>query len=287
MDTRVKGDTKLFASIGDPVKHSLSPQIHNSIFSLNNLNNLHMVLKIQEEELEKYLILLRQNFTGLSVTKPHKQNIIKYLDEIDEDADKFKSVNTIKIEDGLLKGYSTDGYGFIKALELHDIDIKDKDILLIGAGGAASVISFEILRLGGNLTITNRTIDKAVELKEDLSKYYDSNKINICKKEDLDCGYFGIINATPIGMYPNIGESPIKEDIIEGTNFVFDLIYNPESTLLLDYSKKYGCKSINGLSMLFYQGVRAQEIWTDIKLDEKVLLDIKEEIEDYIRKVNE
>lgn len=284
MDTRVKGDTKLFASIGDPVMHSISPQIHNSIFSLNGLNNVHIPLKIAKDELEKYIALIRNNFTGISVTKPHKQNIIKYLDYIDADADKFKAVNTVKIENGLLKGFNTDGYGFIKSLELYDIDVKDKRILLIGAGGAARVIGFEILRLGGKLTITNRTINNAVSLMEDLSQHWDRDKINICPIEDLGCGYFGVINATPVGMYPNIGESPIRGSILNGTSFVFDLIYNPESTLLLDYARDSGCKCINGFSMVFYQAVKAQEIWTDKTMDKESLLIIKEEIEAYLRK---
>lgn len=284
MDIRVKGDTNLFASIGDPVVHSISPQIHNSIFSMNSLNNVHIPLKIAKNELEKYIVCIRNNFTGISVTKPHKQNIIKYLDQLDNDADKFKAVNTVKIENGLLKGFNTDGYGFVKSLELYDIDVNDKNILLIGAGGAARVIGFEILRLGGKLTIANRTVNNAAALMEDLSLHWDRDKINICPIEDLNCGYFGVINATPIGMYPNLGESPVKKSILKGSSFVFDLIYNPESTLLLDYSRELGCKCINGFSMVFYQAVKAQEIWTDRIIDKESLLIIKEEIEAYLRK---
>lgn len=284
MDIRVKGDTKLFASIGDPVMHSISPQIHNSIFSMNNLNNIHIPLKITKNELDSYITCIRNNFTGISVTKPHKQDIMKYLDYIDDDAHKFKAVNAVKIEDGSLKGYNTDGYGFVKTLELYDIDVKDKKVLLVGAGGAASVIAFEILRLGGKLTIANRTINNAVKLKEDLSQYWDQDRINVCSIEDLDHGYFGVINATPIGMHPNIGESPIKKSVLKGTIFVFDLIYNPESTLLLDYSRDQGCKCINGFSMLFYQAIKAQEIWTGRTMEKDSLLSIKEEIEAYLRK---
>ncbi|OZV13097.1 hypothetical protein CIW83_06080 [Tissierella sp. P1] len=201
MDIRVKGDTKLFASIGDPVMHSISPQIHNSIFSLNSLNNVHIPLRIPKNCLESYVICIRGNFAGISVTKPHKQDIIKYLDYMAPEADKYKAVNTVKIEDGLLKGFNTDGYGFIKSLELHDIDVKDKNILLIGAGGAARVLGFEILGLGGKLTIANRTINNAVRLMEELSQYWPRDKISICPIKELSHGYFGVINATPIGMY--------------------------------------------------------------------------------------
>ena len=283
MDIRVKGDTRLFASIGDPVMHSISPQIHNSIFSTNGLNNIHIPMKIVKGELEEYIACIRNNFTGVSVTKPHKQDIIKYLDYIDDDADKFNAINVIKIENGLLKGFNTDGYGFTKSLELYDIDVKDKEILLLGSGGAARVIAFEILRLGGKLTIANRTIDNAVMLAGELSQYWDIDKINILPIKDLNCGYFGIINATPVGMYPDIEKSPIKKEILKGSSFVFDLIYNPEITLLLDYARDLDCKYINGFSMLFYQAIKAQEIWTDRITDEKDLLMIKKEIETYLK----
>lgn len=284
MDIRVKGDTKLFASIGDPVMHSISPQIHNSIFSLNSLNNVHIPLRIPKNCLESYVTCIRGNFAGISVTKPHKQDIIKYLDYMTPEADKYKAVNTVKIEDGLLKGFNTDGYGFIKSLELHDIDVKDKNILLIGAGGAARVLGFEILGLGGKLTIANRTINNAVRLMEELSQYWPRDKISICPIKELSHGYFGVINATPIGMHPNIGESPIENSIVKGANFVFDLIYNPERTLLLEYARSLDCKCINGFSMLFYQAIKAQEIWTNRTIDEETLLIIKKEIEDYIGK---
>lgn len=279
MNSRIKGDTKIFSSIGDPVNHSLSPQIHNSIFDLNNLNNVHIPIRITEENLEKYILMLRNNFTGLSVTKPHKQSIIPFLDQIDEEAKRYNAVNTIKIKDGLMIGYNTDGYGFVRSLELNNIDINNKDILLIGAGGAAGVLSFEILRLGGNLTISNRTIEKAENLKADLSKYWSQNKINVCKIEELKYGYFGIVNATPVGMFPNINEMPISENVLQNTNFVFDLIYNPSSTKLLQCARNYGCNCINGFSMLFYQAVKAQEIWTGSKSDEEALISIKCEIE--------
>ncbi len=283
MDTRVKGDTHIFASIGDPVKYSLSPQIHNSIFSLNHLNNIHLTFKIAEGDLENYIHIIRNNFSGISVTKPHKQSIIPYLDQIDEDAAKFQAVNAVKIENGLLKGYNTDGYGFVKSLELHNIDIDGKKILLIGAGGASRVLAFEILRLGGKLTITNRSLKNALKLKDDLLQYFNQEQVTICEMDDLTCGYFGIVNATPIGMAPDIGNAPIEEPILKGSNFVFDLIYNPERTLLLDYAKKEGCKCINGFSMLFYQAIKAQEIWTGKITDKAALLKVKEEIEEYLR----
>lgn len=285
MNFRIKGDTNLFASIGDPVFHSLSPQIHNSIFDLNNLNNVHLPLKITEENLEKYMVILRNNFTGLSVTKPHKQSIIPFLDHVDEDARRYNAVNTVIIKEGLMTGYNTDGYGFVRSLELNDIDINNKDILLIGSGGAAGVLSFELLKLGGNLTISNRTIEKARELKAELCKFWDHNKIKVCEIEELQSGYFGIVNATPVGMAPNIDEMVIREDVLKGTNFVFDLIYNPKTTKLLECAGKYGCKCINGFSMLFYQAVKAQEIWTGVVSDKEALIALKDEIEGYFNRL--
>jgi shikimate dehydrogenase len=286
MNSRVTGKTKLFASIGDPVEHSLSPEIHNSIFDLNNLNNVHLPIKITTENLEKYIIVLRNNFTGLSVTKPHKQKIIPYLDELDEEAKWYGAVNAIKVENGKMIGYNTDGHGFVRALESEGIDITGKKVLLIGAGGAASVVANELLKLGADLTISNRTIKKAEELKERLATRWDSERIKICKVDDLQSGYYGIVNATSVGMYPEINGMPIKEDVLKGASFVFDLIYNPYHTQLLQKAQAYGCKCINGFSMLFYQAVKAQEIWTGLTHDKDALVSLMNEIENYFHNMN-
>ena len=132
---------------------------------------------------------------------------------------------------------------------------------LLGSGGAGRVVAFEVLGSGGNLTIATRNIDRAKDLKRDLSKFYSAN-INTVQIDKIDQTFDIVVNSTPVGMYPNIDECPIDEAILQGSELVYDMIYNPYESKLLLLGKKVGAKTINGLPMLVYQGLRSLEIWT-------------------------
>jgi len=284
LNRRIKGNTKLFAVIGDPISHSISPEIHNTIFDRIQANNIYIPLKIKASELEQYIPVLRNNFAGFNVTIPHKQRIISYLDDLDERAKFYGAVNTVKVVDGRLIGYNTDGYGFIKSLEAEGIDITGKKVLLIGAGGAARVAAFEILQKGAFLTIANRTLEKAQNLKQELVSLLGIDRIDVCRLDEVDKGYFCIVNATPVGMWPEVDEMPIRDKVLKGAKVVYDMVYNPYRTKLLQYAEEYGCKGINGFPMLFYQAVKAQEIWADRYIGKELLFPIYEEIEAYLYK---
>lgn len=281
MNDRVKGNTKIYGVIGNPIEHSLSPEIHNSIFDKNHYNYIYIPLKIREEDLSDSIYTLKNNFQGFNITIPHKEKIIPYLDEVDREAQLYGAVNTVKVINGKMIGYNTDGYGFIKGFEMEGIDIKGKKVLLLGAGGAAKVAAYEILKKGAFLTIANRNREKAKRLKDQLISTTGIDKINICGIEDISGKYFCIVNATPIGMYPKIDEIPIDKGILEDVSVVYDMIYNPYETKLLRTAKEYGCKRMNGFSMLFYQALRAQEIWMDKDFDEKSFIKIYKEVERY------
>ncbi len=261
MKVDITSQTKLYGVIGDPISHSLSPVFHNYFLSQRNINGIYIPLKISSNNLASKLKLLKNNFSGFNLTIPHKENIMKYLDEIDDLAMEYGAVNTVKVVDNKLIGYNTDGVGFVKSLEYMNVNLKGKDVLLLGAGGAAKVIALEVIKLGGNLTIANRDIERALQVKNQITKLYDVS-INLVKLAELNSSFHVIINSTPIGMYPHINECPISSNLLEGTELVYDLIYNPYETKLLQLASKLGAKTINGLPMLIYQGLKSLEIWT-------------------------
>ncbi|KXG73860.1 shikimate dehydrogenase [Thermotalea metallivorans] len=281
MNTRINGHTKIYGVIGYPISHSLSPEIHNSIFDKNQENSIYIPLAVSPEELARTIPLLKNNFQGFNITIPHKETIISYLDEMDERAQWYGAVNTVKIIEGKMIGYNTDGYGFVKSLLEAGIDLKGRKVLLIGAGGAARVAAHEILLLGGKLTIANRNTEKAERLKNVLIGNVGIQEIEIRSLDQLEKGFDCVINATPLGMGPWCEEMPMKEEVLRGTAFVYDMIYNPYETKLLLQGKQYGCKTQNGLPMLFYQAVKAQEIWTGKVLKEEILYFLYKEIEKY------
>ena len=282
MNSRVKGNTSLYAVIGHPIHHTISPEIHNTIFEHSISNNIYIPLKVNSEYLKSYIKFLRDNFQGFNVTIPHKKKIIKFLDELEENAERYGAVNTVKNINGKLIGFNTDGFGFTKSLELNNVNVFEKSILIIGTGGAARVSAFELLKKGAQITIASRDRQKAEELKLELKAHFNDANISSVELIKLKESYHGIINATPVGMSPNIDLSPIDEFVLKETKFVFDMIYNPPQTKLLKMAKERGVKTINGLEMLFYQAIRSQEIWTGELFSYTITDQIYKEIKNYL-----
>ena len=277
----INSKTKLYAVIGDPISHSLSPDIHNRIFKELNVDKTYLALKIPPSGLMEALSVLRHNFAGFNITIPHKEAIIPYLDEIDESAKIYGAVNTVKIEDGKLRGYNTDGYGFIKSIDTSGMNIEGKRVLMMGSGGAARVIAFELLNKGCHLTIANRNLDKANKLKMELLESSCNRNIIVTKPTELNKDYFCIVNTTPLGMAPLEKETPILDkSILKGATIVYDLIYNPFKTVLLEDAEEEGCIILNGFSMLFYQAIKAQEIWHNDTLEGKLTEKVYRQVEE-------
>jgi shikimate dehydrogenase len=236
---KVNNETKLYAVIGDPIAHSLSPVFQNYFIELRNINAVYIPLKITAKNLKNSLESLRDNFAGFNVTIPHKENIMQYLDDIDPLATEYGAVNTVKVVDGKLIGYNTDGVGFVKSIENVGVNLGGKRVLLLGAGGVARVIASEIIKPGGNLTIANRNIERGIQLKNQLEESYGTS-INVVNPKELNTSFDMIINSTPIGMYPDIDESPVGPDILQDSELVYDVIYNPFETKLLKLGNKFG-----------------------------------------------
>lgn len=260
--------------IGDPVEHTLSPFMHNAAFQYANLDCVYIPFHVKKYNLEAAIRGARSlSITGLNVTLPHKTEVIKYLDILDDPAELIGAVNTIKFGEKV-KGYNTDGLGAVRAIEEVDI-VKDKKVVVLGAGGASRAISFQMLLSGaGKLTIANRTSEKAFILKENLIEKLNADVGVIGLGEDLkreirDADI--LINTTPIGMYPDIHQKPLvtSEMMHEGL-IVNDIIYNPLETGLLKEARKAGARTISGIKMLIYQGIESFKIWTGVEPPVKV-----------------
>jgi shikimate dehydrogenase len=282
VNNRINGKTALYGVIGYPISHSMSPEIHNTIFDLRKENRIYLPLSIPPETLKDAMMMLGSSFKGFNVTIPHKEKIMEYLDEIDEKARWYGAVNTVKVEDGKLIGYNTDGYGFTRSMVEEGVSLEGKRILLVGSGGAARIAGHEILLQGGLLTIANRSSDRSHRLKEVLETNIGAKDIKTMDLNHIESGFDCIINATPLGMAPWVEEMPVREEVLKNSPWIFDMVYNPYETKLMRLGKIYGCRVKNGFSMLFYQAVKAQEIWMGKMFLEDELYKLHEEIENYI-----
>ncbi len=262
--------TEIYGIIGNPVLHSLSPFMHNAAFKFHNLNAVYIPFEVKNLDgfirrfLRKETREIELNFKGFSVTIPHKQAIIKYLDSIDETAKKIGAVNTIKIENGKLCGSNTDVQGFIEPLKNAYGDLRDAKVAVFGSGGAARACLYALKKEEAEVTIFARDLKKAeslsnefqVELKEFSKTKNQRPKTNFNKFDIL-------VNTTPLGMKGEFeNETPLSAGQIENVKLVYDLVYNPFETRLLKEAKSIGVSTIGGLAMLAAQGAAQFKIWT-------------------------
>ncbi|MFP7297556.1 shikimate dehydrogenase [Neobacillus niacini] len=257
---------KLFAVLGDPIGHSMSPVMLNDMLSFYEIDAHYHPFHVRREELETAVKGLKAiGISGFNITIPHKSTIIPFLDEIDELALSIGAVNTVVNEDGKLVGYNTDGYGFIKGLEPYVSSYSDKKVLVIGAGGAARAIYFTMAKMNPlAIDITNRTVSKAVELIESCP-YESKSKALTLEEAELHLNeYDVVIQTTMIGMFPKIAEMPISLKNIKSQSLVCDIIYNPLETKVLIEARQKGATVQNGVEMFVYQGALAFEKWTGI-----------------------
>ncbi|MBF0398585.1 MAG: shikimate dehydrogenase [Desulfobacterales bacterium] len=250
--------TSLYAVIGDPVSHSLSPLMHNTAFSYIGYNAVYIAFQVKD--ISRAISGIRAlGIKGVSVTIPHKVKVMEYLDYIDDEAIKIGAVNTIINREGELWGYNSDYIGANRAI-LEKTGIKDKDVLIIGAGGAARAIGYGIIKEGGKVTILNRSKEKGENLAKDIGAnfFYPLTDVNNIKCHIL-------INTTSIGMVPDIQKTPFDKSNLQKEMVVMDIVYNPLQTRLLKEASDIGCTIIDGISMFVYQGVFQFELWTGKK----------------------
>ncbi len=263
-------EPRLLGVIGHPIQHSLSPDMHNAVFKKLNLNCSYSAYDVTSEKLESFLEeCIEKRFGGLNVTTPHKVDVIKYLDSVDENARRINAVNTIKFNEKIKIGYNTDGVGCINALREEGEKIKGKRILVLGAGGAARAITFQCALEGAEIIISNRTRENAINLSKEIREklgrrvlvvnYSEKSIKDIMPQTDI------LINTTTVGMHPKANRSPITADTLRKEVTVMDIVYNPVETLLLKTAKRKGCKTIDGVGMLAHQGAESLKIWLNLK----------------------
>lgn len=274
--------------VGDPISHSKSPYIHETVLKELGTPYEYRKVRVKKGELSKYLCEAKElGLCGFNLTMPHKTDILPFLDFIDDEALRFNSVNTVKIKDGKLLGYNTDAQGMVYSMERQGFRTKDKNIVILGAGGVSSTLALKMAFEGtGKITVLNRTLRSAEDICEKIIKESGTNCTALSfDKESLknaakECDI--LINCTPLGMEgidTDFEDLSFLENMSKGS-LVFDLIYNPPETSLLKRAKELGLSTLNGLDMLIYQGLLADEIFFDTKLD----LDIHKEKIDYVFK---
>lgn len=261
---------KLYGLLGHPVGHSMSPIMHNDQFAFLGLDCYYHAFDVHPEELENAVKGIRSlGLSGFNVTIPHKVEIMKYLDEIDEEALQIGAVNTVVNRDDKLYGYNTDGKGFVVSLQnIAGLDLLNKKMLIIGAGGAARGIFVTLARMGAKkIDIANRTLEKAEQLISDNPYPIQSNARSIKEAEENLQDYQIIINTTSVGMSPKIEELPLQLTNMKPGTILSDIIYNPLETKWLKEGKTLGALTQNGVGMFVGQGALAFEMWTKKKPD--------------------
>ena len=263
---KISAKTRLLAVVGNPIRHSLSPKIHNYLCEKLELDYVYTAF--ESDSMLNVLSAMRNlNICGLNVTSPFKYDALKLVDVVSDSAKLAGSVNTIVNDNGILTGDSTDGEGLFLSMKKAGINITDKKILILGAGGAAKPICVMLKQKGAcEITILNRTVEKARILAEDLNKNLKTeifSQYHNKKKFDI------IINTTSVGMGTN--ENPLPDaSLLDGAEAAVDIIYHPKKTEFLKSCENKGLTILNGIGMLVYQGILAFELFTGTKVPESL-----------------
>ena len=269
---------KKLVLIGNPVGHSMSPIMHNAALKHLGLDKNFNYSKrdVKDKDLSSFVDELRnERVYGANVTIPHKVNVMKYVDGLTKEAYLIGAVNTIFLEEDKVIGHNTDGIGCLEALNEKGVKVKNKNILILGAGGAAKALAITFgINNAKSVSILNRTVKKAKKLSTDVKEKTDadsdfsglSNLNDFIQKSDI------LINSTPVGMKGEFENKTIaKKGFLRKNLVVMDIVYNPIKTRLIKDAEDVGCKVVEGLGMLLYQGAEGFEIWTKRKAPVKVM----------------
>lgn len=268
METRpITGKTRVCGIIGDPIEHTMSPVMHNAAFRRLGIDSVYLPFRVRKEDVEWAVYAVRAlNIRGLNVTIPHKAAVIPHLDGLDPSAERMGAVNTIVNNNGVLTGYNTDAEGFVRALRENGVEPAGANIVILGAGGASRGISFLLADAGADLTILNRSPERAEELAGKIFSASgrrvralpldEENLALVLEKADV------LVNTTRLGMVPDADLSPVPSGLLRSGLVVFDIVYNPVKTRLLADAGAAGARAIGGLEMLVWQGALAFTLWT-------------------------
>lgn len=265
----INGKTRITGLFGYPVEHTLSPAMHNAAFRDLGLDCCYLPFLVHPDSLGDAVQGIRAlNLAGVNVTVPHKEKVMPMLDEVSEEASFIGAVNTIVNSAGRLKGYNTDGRGFIQSLAENNISLDGRDVVIFGAGGASRAISYYICQKAKSLSMYDIDREKLEKLVGDLG-HISSSVSTLDDVSNID-RFQVVINATPLGLKEQ-DPFPFDPEILNKEKIVCDLIYR--ETRLLERARGKGCFTLNGLGMLLWQGVFAFELWTGKKPDVKIMRD--------------
>lgn len=245
-----------FGLVGEKLGHTLSPEIHKSFMEKHNIEGSYNIIELPRASFpSQFQDLKNSDYTGVNITIPYKEDVIPLLDELSPQAKYIGAVNTVVFKNGKALGYNTDYDGFKDLLETNDISVKGKEAIILGSGGAAKAAIKVLLDLGiFDITIVSRG-------KQNFHSHYTISYEYFTEIKPV-CDI--LINCTPVGMYPNVDDSPIARNLINA-KVVIDLIYNPKETQFLKLAKSLGCVAINGELMLQKQAEESQKIWNSSK----------------------
>jgi len=277
MDMRIGGATKVICLLGDPVAHSISPQIHNRAFEALGLPYVYIPLRVEARGLHSAVSVLRGGMGGGNVTIPHKERALRFCDEASAVSAAVGAVNTLYMKDGRLCGTTTDPAGFYRALEAagHRLDGGD-DVVILGGGGTARTLSAALLldNKCGSLVIAARSVDKAEALAASIRGLGAASAGGVgigspeCAEALGKCSL--LVNCTSAGMRPNVDVTPLDKSFFHAGMTVFDAVYNPIETRFLREAAAAGCRVRNGLLMLLYQGLESFRHWTGVDAPEDI-----------------
>ena len=272
------GYTRTCGLIGNPVKHTMSPLIHNSLASMTGINMVYVPFEVKEKELKNAIKgAVALDIQGMNVTIPYKTDVIPFLDDVDPLAKAIGAVNTlVRTENGGFKGYNTDMTGLYHAMQDEGIELKDQTVVILGAGGVARPTAFLCANKGAKkVYILNRTFEKAVDVADEVNlalELTDSDEKvvpmllgdyrKVLEAEDS----FIAIQCTSVGLFPDVNSAVIEdEEFYKKVSSAMDLVYRPLQTKFLKLAKEAGAKTFSGLKMLLYQGIDAYELWNEDK----------------------
>jgi len=266
-------NSRKYALLGETLKHTMSPPIHQRLFELKGRAFHYELVEIKPEELEANADYLK-SLNGFNITIPHKIGIIKYCDELAESAKRYNSVNCVDNKNGRHTGYNTDCDGFLRTVRAMNVNFGGR-VLLIGCGGVGRMMAIEAALAGADLNIAVLESDMplAVQVEKEIKAMKSDARVTIVLNTKIDTSvkYDLLMNACPVGMYPKVEGCPVPDEVIAASEAVFDVIYNPRETVLMKKARAAGKKAAGGMAMLVWQAVSAHEIWDgDTYTDEEV-----------------
>ena len=272
---KINGKTRTCGLVGNPVEHTMSPMIHNTLAEELGMNMVYVPFLVEDAVDTAVKGAYALNLLGMNVTVPYKSEVMKSLAECDELAEKIGAVNTLVRVNGGYKGYNTDVIGLYRAMSSYGIVLEHQNVIILGAGGAARAVAFLCVYHGAKqVYLLNRSVEKAQEVASEVNRVMDRECIIPMSLKDYVClpeEKMLCIQATSVGLSPNDSEVVIEDtEFYKKIHTGYDLIYRPANTRFMQLVKQQGGKAYHGLKMLLYQGIEAFELWNEVKIDDEL-----------------